>query len=66
MSEIEGRFSDLAPSAPTPAAERQVYTLRIRAEPGTDEKQALRALLKAMLRRLGWKCLTIVPEKPEG
>ncbi len=66
MAEIEGRFSDLPPApavAATPASARQVYTLRIRAEPGTDEIHALRALLKAMLRRFGFRCLSIVPEK---
>lgn len=63
MAEIEGRFSDL-PAEHAPASERQVYTLRVRAEPGINETHALRHLLKAMLRAWGIRCLSIVPEKP--
>jgi hypothetical protein len=40
-------------------AERPVYQLRVRGEPGVDEIRALRALLKSMLRRFGLRCLSI-------
>ena len=52
--EPEARFRDLE------AAERPVYQLQVRAEPGVDENRALRWLLKSMLRRFGIKCLSIV------
>jgi hypothetical protein len=65
VTDIEGRFSDLQPE-PIPAAERPVYVLRIRAEPHTDETHAIRHALKAMLRHYGFRCLSIVPEKPQG
>lgn len=64
---VEGRFSDLPPEPErTPASERQVYTLRIRAEPGIDETRSIRHLLKTMLRAWGLRCISIVPEKPQG
>lgn len=64
---VEGRFTDLPPAPERkPAAERPVYVLRIRAEPGvskTDETHALRHALKGMLRHHRFRCLSIVPEK---
>jgi hypothetical protein len=59
--EPEGRFSD-PPGAP--AAERQVYVLSVRAEPGVDVIRALRALLKVMLRRFGLRCLDVRHQRP--
>jgi hypothetical protein len=38
-------------------AERSVFLLRVRAEPGVDEIAALRAALKWLLRRCGLRCL---------
>lgn len=68
--EVEGRFGDLPPAPEhQPAAERPVYVLRIRAEPGmskTDETRSLRHALKAMLRHYRFCCISIVPEKPQG
>jgi hypothetical protein len=61
--EPEGLFSDVKPR---PAAERQVYTLKIRAEPGVNETRQLRLLLKVMLRWFKFKCLSVVPDKPES
>jgi hypothetical protein len=57
--EPEGRFSDL------PAAARPVYILTLRAEPGVDDTRALRALLKAALRRYGLRCLSIDRAPPD-
>lgn len=71
--EPEARFRDLPPvdSEPAvlqphyaPASDRQLFELTVRAEPGEDEIKALRALLKAMLRRFGLRCINIVPKKP--
>lgn len=59
--EPEGRFSD-APRAP--AAERPVYKLSVRAEPGVDEVRSLRWLLKGMLRQFGLRCVDIRREPP--
>jgi len=55
------------PDAPdTPAAERPIYTLTVRAEPGVDPVRALRWLLKGMLRQLGLRCVDIRREPPLG
>jgi hypothetical protein len=42
-------------SAPA-AKDRPVFTLELRPEPGVDPVLALRALLKAALRRYGMRC----------
>jgi hypothetical protein len=59
MDEPEGHFS----SAPRPAAERQVYTLKIRAEPDCHETRQLRLLLKVMLRWFKFRCVSIEPDR---
>lgn len=59
-----GRFSDLPIEPPVKAADRPVYKLSVRAEPGVDEVRALRWLLKSMLRRFGMRCLDIRREPP--
>ena len=46
------------------AADRPVYHLQVRAEPGVDEVRALRFLLKSMLRRFGLRCVAIEPTFP--
>jgi hypothetical protein len=51
-----------APNTPTPppAQERPVYALRLRAEPNnTDPVRNLRLLLRAALRRFGFRCVEI-------
>jgi hypothetical protein len=63
--EPEGRFRD-APSAPARAAERPVYQLSVRGEPGVDEIRALRWMLKNMLRSWGLRCVHIRREPPMG
>jgi hypothetical protein len=60
VDEPEGRFTDVPP----PAADRPVYKLLVRAEPGVDGVRALRWLLKGMLRRFGLRCLDIRREPP--
>jgi hypothetical protein len=40
-----------------PAAERPVFTIRLRPEPGVDGVKALRAVLKSLLHRHGLRCL---------
>lgn len=39
--------------------ERPVYTVKFRAEPGADPIHALRALLKAALRRYRLRCIDV-------
>lgn len=73
--EIEGRFRDVPPpvhpdeieAAVAPASERQVWILRFQAEHGrVNEIAAIRRVLKNMLRGWGLRCLSILPEKPQG
>jgi len=45
--------------------DRTVYVLRIRAGKDVDETRALRRLLKAMLRQIGWQCLSVEVEVRE-
>jgi|GEM_PF-6551884 len=61
--EPEGRFSD-APHDHPSAADRPVYKLSVRGEPGVDEIRALRWLLKSMLRRFGLRCIDIRRDPP--
>jgi hypothetical protein len=61
--EPEGRFSDARP-ARVGAAERPLYKLSMRLEPGFNEVRSLRWLLKGMLRQLGWRCVDIHREPP--
>ena len=53
--EPEGRFRDKA-------ANRPVYQLLLRPEPGVDDIRAVRALLKTALRRFGLRCVSIERE----
>jgi hypothetical protein len=43
---------------------RPVYLLRVRAEPGRHSLHALRAVLKALLRRHGLRCIELREEAP--
>jgi hypothetical protein len=45
------------------AKDRPTYTLRVRPEPHVDPIKALRALLKAMLRTYGMKCISADEER---
>ncbi len=60
-----GLFRDLpgAPQHPA-AADRPVYRLMIRAEPGVNAIRALRWALKSMLRQHGLRCLSVDEVKP--
>jgi hypothetical protein len=55
-----------------PARDRPTFTVRLRAEPGVDPIRAMRALLKAALRRFGLRAISAEEdnndqrEKPEG
>ena len=51
--------------APKTAQAPPVYTLVLRAEPGTDPIRNLRALLKAAKRRFGFRALSVVEVPPE-
>jgi hypothetical protein len=45
----------------TPAKARPTFTLTLRAEPGVDDPiRALRAVVKAALRRHGLRCISAV------
>lgn len=60
MYEPEGLFSDPQRER-APPRERAVWTLTLRPEPGIDEKREVRAmrwLLKSLLRRFGFRCLS--------
>ena len=46
------------------ASERPTFRLVLRPEPRTDGERALRALLKAALRRYGLKCLSVEKVPP--
>jgi hypothetical protein len=46
--------------------ERASYLLMVRAEPGVDAVRSLRALLKAMLRTYGLRCVKIQESKQQG
>jgi hypothetical protein len=46
--------------------ERITYLLTIRAEPGVDAVRSLRALLKAMLRTYGLRCVKLQEDKQQG
>jgi hypothetical protein len=43
--------------------QRPVFIVRLRALPGVNGIQALRAALKALLRRYGLKCVSVEVEK---
>jgi hypothetical protein len=58
-----GRWSD-APTEPVSAADRPVWKLSVRAEPGVHDIRALRALLKRLLRTFGFRCVDISREPP--
>lgn len=46
--------------------EQITYLLTVRAEPGVDAMRSLRALLKAMLRTYGLRCVKIQESKQQG
>jgi hypothetical protein len=47
-----------ATSTTKPAKERPTFVLELRPEPGVDPVLALRALIKAALRRYGLRCIS--------
>lgn len=51
-----GRFTDVA--------DRPIYKLSLRAEPGIDAIRALRWVLKSLLRQYGMRCVDIRREPP--
>jgi hypothetical protein len=53
------------PHQSSPAADRPIYTLRLRPEPDVDAIHALRAVLKSLLRRHGLRCLAVSEEHGE-
>lgn len=57
-AEPEGIFRDIAPPSPR-AAERPAYVVTLRPEPGVNDTRAMRAFLKAALRRFGLRCIGI-------
>lgn len=58
--EPEGLFSDAPRPAAAPSADkRPIWTLTLRPEPGTDDIRSMRWLLKGLLRRFGFRCLSI-------
>jgi hypothetical protein len=59
-----GRFSDLPREPAVPAAERPVFTLRLRPLPGVDPTRALRWSLKLALRGYGFECVDYSSEPP--
>jgi hypothetical protein len=65
-AEPVGRFTDLPDAPRVKAADRPIYKLSVRAEPGVDGIRALRWLLKSMLRRHGLRCVDIRREPPGG
>jgi hypothetical protein len=44
---------------------RPTFTLRLRPEPGVDPIHALRAVLKALLRTYGMRCIHAVEDERE-
>jgi hypothetical protein len=48
------------------AAERPIYRLTLRPEPGINPVLGLRALLKVLLRAHGFRCLRVVEEPTEA
>jgi hypothetical protein len=57
---VHGRFT--SGFTANVALHRPIYIIRLRALPGVDAVQALRAALKTLLRRYGLKCLSIEVE----
>lgn len=47
-------------------SDRPTYTIQLRPEPKVDGPRALRAFLKAALRRYGLRCLTVRQSDDEG
>ena len=43
-----------------------MYVIRLRALPGANDVQALRAALKALLRRFGLQCVSIEEETTDA
>lgn len=63
--EPEGRFSDWPrDDHPVAAADRPIWKLSLRAEPGINPIRALRWILKSVLRQHGMRCVDIRREPP--
>lgn len=60
-----GLFSD-RPRDRVAASMRPVYTLRIRPEPGVNDRVALRMAVKAMLRGYGYRIVDYRRNPPMG
>jgi hypothetical protein len=61
MTEPEGLFRDSEA-----ARDRPIYRLLLRAEPGVNETQAIRRLLKFALRACGLRCVSFGPIEDRG
>jgi hypothetical protein len=48
----------------TRPSDRPLYIITVKPEAGVDGVQALRSLLKVMLRRFGLRAVTITPRPP--
>ena len=44
-------------------ADRPVFVIKLRPEPGVDAVRALRALLKSSLRHFGLRCVSLAAEQ---
>jgi hypothetical protein len=50
----------------TPRRDRPIYRLRLRQVRDTDDVRALRWALKVLLRRFGWRALSVEEERQPG
>jgi hypothetical protein len=48
------------------ATRRPTFVLRLRGESGVDDIRALRAILKVLLRKYRWRCVSIRPESADS
>ena len=48
------------------ATRGSTFVLRLRGEPGADDIRALRAILKVLLRKYRWSCVSIGPESADS
>ena len=48
------------------ATRKPIFVLRLCGEPGVDDIRALRAILKVLLRKYRWRCVSIGPESADS